>query len=63
MKTNQNSQSSSFGTIVFTTNIPGDKEYTLDPTNISYSDEPDSKLTNTTNKVYFFNLNILVWIK
>jgi len=58
MTTNQNSQSS-FGTIIFTTNIPGDKEYTLDPTNISYSDEPDSKITNTTNKVYFFNDKII----
>ena len=56
MTTNQNSQaSSSFGTIVFTTNIPGDKEYTLDPTNISYSDEPDSKITKTTKKLYYHN--------
>jgi len=56
MTTNQNSQSSSsFGTIIFTTNIPGDKEYTLDPTNISYSDEPDSKITKTTKKLYYHN--------
>jgi len=58
MTTTQNSQSS-FGTIIFTTNIPGDKEYTLDPTNISYSDEPDSKITHTTNKIYFFNDKVI----
>lgn len=58
MTTTQNSQSS-FGTIIFTTNIPGDKEYTLNPTNISYSDEPDSKITHTTNKIYFFNDKVI----
>tara|TARA_Y100000389_G_scaffold205029_1_gene262154 strand:- start:258 stop:2324 length:2067 start_codon:yes stop_codon:yes gene_type:complete len=58
MTTTQNSQSS-FGTIIFTTNIPGDKEYTLNPTNISYSDEPDSKITHTTNKMYFFNEKVI----
>lgn len=58
MTTKQNAQSS-FGTIIFTTNIPGDKEYTLDPTNISYSNEPNSKITNTTNKIYFSNEKII----
>jgi hypothetical protein len=58
MTTKPNYQSS-FGTIIFTTNIPGDKEHILDPTNISYSDEPDSKITRTTNKLYYYNDKII----
>jgi len=50
---------SSLGTIVFTTNIPGDKEHTLDPTIISYSDNPDLKITKTTNKFYSYNDKII----
>jgi hypothetical protein len=50
---------SSLGTIIFTTNIPGDKEYTLDPNNISYSDNPDLKITRTTNKFYSYNDKII----
>ena len=51
MTTNKDN-SSSFGTIIFTTNIPGDKEHTLDPTVISYSDNPDLKITIVTNGFY-----------
>jgi len=50
---------SSFGTIIFKTNIPGDKEHTLDPTIISYSDNPDLKITKTTNKLYYYNDKII----
>lgn len=50
---------SSFGTIVFTTNIPGDKEHTLDPTNISYSNFPDINITNIAKKIYFHSDKLL----
>lgn len=58
MNPEQTSQSS-FGSIVFTTNIPGSKEQTLNPKNISYSDNPDLKLTNTTSKIYFYSFKII----
>ena len=58
MTTNKDN-SSSFGTIIFTTNIPGDKEHTLDPTVISYSDNPDLKITKTANKIYYYSDKII----
>jgi len=58
MTTNKDN-SSSFGTIIFTTNIPGDKEHTLDPTVISYSDNPDLKITKTSNKIYYYSDKII----
>jgi len=50
---------SSFGSVVFTTNIPGDKEHTLNPNQISYSDNLDFKLINATNKLYYYNEKII----
>ena len=58
MTTNKDN-SSSFGTIIFTTNIPGDKEHTLDPTVISYIDNPDLKITKTANKIYYYSDKII----
>ena len=57
--TTKQDNGSSFGTIIFKTNIPGDKEHTLDPTIISYSDNPDLKITKTTNKLYYYNDKII----
>jgi hypothetical protein len=46
-------QQSSYGSVVFTTNIPGGKEYTLDPKDILYSDNLNFKTINTTNKLFY----------
>jgi hypothetical protein len=54
----QNKQSS-FGSITFTTNIPGSKEFTLDPKNISYSNNLDFKPTNTNNKIFYYSDKII----
>jgi len=50
---------SSFSSVVFTTNIPGDKEHILDPNNISYSDNPNLKLINVTSKLYYYSNKII----
>jgi hypothetical protein len=58
MTTQLNGQSS-FGSVIFTTNIPGGKEYTLDPRDILYSDNINFKPINTSNKLFYYSDKII----
>ena len=57
--TSRNNNQSSFGSIICTTNIPGSKEFTLDPKDIFYSDYPDFKTSKTTSKLYYYSHKII----